>query len=467
MPSPVKVYKNSDPKAPQFPSKFSVVKRVVLQKTDLLENKNKYYNLELHDGSTSFRVFTHYGRTDDLERDVNSGAKESRFFSNIFEAQKEYERLLREKTGKSKGYKEVSLASTKIGSEGAKGTSSGHIDSKTIELMETKGSPSPKKKKSDIPAPLLEMVKYLYDEATGALTSTVSAKITAKGIETPLGVLTVGQIEKGEEILKRINEAFKTKKGANVLTQLSGEFYTAIPHKFGRTRAAAQAAVIDSLSAIQDKEEILQLMRDMLKVDGEKGGVLVSDDLDAKYAALNCEIVPIEHGSAEYKFIEDYAQTSLKKMSRINVKNVFRVIRPSEQQEFTSSLGNEKLLFHGSRIKNWVGILTRGILLPKLVTAMGVNRTDAGWLGNGIYFGDAACTSYYYASPGKRGTRIIALADVALGKVKQFSKITYGLDSAPDGYHSCHGVRGTQFADDEFVVYKKEQQKLKYIIEVA
>jgi hypothetical protein len=50
-------------------------------------------------------------------------------------------------------------------------------------------------------------------------------------------------------------------------------------------------------------------------------------------------------------------------------------------------------LRRGSRIPNWVGILSRGILLPKIVVSLGVNRTDAGWLGNGIYFGDAICTS--------------------------------------------------------------------------
>ena len=33
---------------------------------------------------------------------------------------------------------------------------------------------------------------------------------------------------------------------------------------------------------------------------------------------------------------------------------------------------------------------------------MGVQRTDAGWLGNGIYFGDAACTSAFYTTPGRK-----------------------------------------------------------------
>jgi poly [ADP-ribose] polymerase len=129
------------------------------------------------------------------------------------------------------------------------------------------------------------------------------------------------------------------------------------------------------------------------------------------------------------------------------------------------------MLFHGSRIQNWVGILSRGILLPKIVVSLGVNRTDAGWLGNGIYFGDAACTSVFYATPGRKKTRFLSIARVALGKMMDYTKITYGLPGPPPGYDSTHGVRNTaktpsQFADDEYVIYNHEQQRLEYLVEV-
>jgi hypothetical protein len=49
--------------------------------------------------------------------------------------------------------------------------------------------------------------------------------------------------------------------------------------------------------------------------------------------------------------------------------------------------------------------------------------------------------------------------------MKNYSNITYGLKEPPAGYDSCHGVRGTQFADDEFVIYSHDQQKLEYLAE--
>lgn len=59
----------------------------------------------------------------------------------------------------------------------------------------------------------------------------------------------------------------------------------------------------------------------------------------------------------------------------------------------------------------------------------------------------------------------MAIAQVALGHVKQYEEITYGIKAPPKGYHSCHGVRGTEFEDDEFVVYDEKQQKLAYLVE--
>jgi signal transduction histidine kinase len=66
------------------------------------------------------------------------------------------------------------------------------------------------------------------------------------------------------------------------LESLSGEFYTAIPHRIGRTRAAIASAVIDSLEALHQKQETLQLMKDMLQVNGEGGSVLFNARADAE-----------------------------------------------------------------------------------------------------------------------------------------------------------------------------------------
>lgn len=46
------------------------------------------------------------------------------------------------------------------------------------------------------------------------------------------------------------------------------------------------------------------------------------------------------------------------------------------------------------RASNWVGVLSRGLLMPKIAIQKGANRTDPGMLGSGIYFGSAASTRF-------------------------------------------------------------------------
>ena len=481
-----KAWKTGEPGEPAFPSEFDVVRNAVLQVTDIRTNRNKYYALELHQcqkpasGDLACRLFTHYGRTDDLEVNPESGQKECRYFGSLAEAQAAYEAIYRQKTGSTKGYREVSLAASRIGSARARGTGSGEIDAKTLEkLAKAKadaaakvGKALPEPKRLDLHPAVADLVRYLYAEATNALTTSVCAKITAEGIETPLGILTIGQIEKGEAILAEAYKVFQEKSGSvsgrkRKLEQLSGEFYTVIPHRIGRSRAAVEAAVLGDVGAFAAKQETLQLMKDMLNVNGDGGSVLYDAQVDSQYLSLKCDVRYLEKGGAEYRQIEQYVHKSQARGERVRVQNVYAVRRPGEHEAFTSQIDNQRLLFHGSRMQNWVGLLSRGILLPKLAVTLGARRTDAGWLGHGIYFGDSATTSAAYTSPGKRKTSFMALARVALGRMKDYTQITYGLTAPPEGFDSCHGAPGTRssFYDHEYVVYNTRQQRMEYLVE--
>lgn len=464
----VQVWKEGASGAPKFPSDFEVKKKSVLQVTDIKTNRNKYYAIELHEAKSKYRIYTHYGRTDDLDSNPNAGVREVRYCSSLAEAESIYSQIFKEKTSPKKGYKEVNLASSKIGSSKSVGSSSGTIDDKTLEKLAGKDKkPLIAKPTITISSQVQELVSYLYSEATNALVSTVNATITANGIETPLGVLTIGQIDKGQIVLDQIAAALnKKKKNKDELIDLSGQFYTVIPHKFGRSKDSALSAVINTAAQINEKQDTLQLMRDMLNVNG-KSNVLLNPEIEQKYQALDCHLSFINHDSDDFKKISDYVIKSQVGYKGLKVKNIFTIKREKEHTHFNTTIKNHKQLFHGSRAKNWVGILSRGLLLPKIVVTLGITRTDAGWLGSGIYFGDAINVATNYAGTGKRGSSFVALTNVALGKIKDFHKITYGLSKPPDGYDSCHGVRGTQFSDDEYVIYDHSQQRMDYLLEIV
>ncbi|MFT4974506.1 MAG: hypothetical protein ACI8S6_000389, partial [Myxococcota bacterium] len=211
----VKSWKVGAPGEPGFHDDFQIVRRAVLQNTDIRTNRNKYYAIELHHGtgkgggSHAYRVFTHYGRTDDLERNPDAGVRECRYHSAMSSAEANYQTIYRQKTSTRKGYKEVNLASSRIGSQQARGKSSGHIDTTTLQKIKAPaGTKKPTVRPSSLPAGVQSLVTELYQAATHALTTAVQAKITADGIETPLGVLTLGQVEAGQAILDDIFTTF-------------------------------------------------------------------------------------------------------------------------------------------------------------------------------------------------------------------------------------------------------------------
>ena len=54
--------------------------------------------------------------------------------------------------------------------------------------------------------------------------------------------------------------------------------------------------------------------------------------------------------------------------------------------------------------------------------------------------------------------------------MKPYQQITYGINEPPAGYDSCHGVRNSartpsQFADDEYVIYRTERQRIEALVE--
>lgn len=82
----------------------------------------------------------------------------------------------------------------------------------------------------------------------------------------PLGKLSKSQIVKGFEVLDKIQAAIE-KKSNSELIELSNQFYTVIPHDFGRQRPP----IINDLDHLRKKLDMLltlgdiELTQEMLK----------------------------------------------------------------------------------------------------------------------------------------------------------------------------------------------------------
>jgi len=162
----VKAWKIADSSQPDFPDDFEIAQKAVLQVTDIKSNHNKYYAVELHqadeNGATLYRVFTHYGRTDDLDRNPESGQKECRYYDSLGDAQAGYQSIYNQKTAPRKGYKELSLAASNIGSQKARGTSSGEVDEKTLAKIEEAEKEKAGKKRRNHRKPSTSMRRFAH-----------------------------------------------------------------------------------------------------------------------------------------------------------------------------------------------------------------------------------------------------------------------------------------------------------------
>jgi hypothetical protein len=241
-------------------------------------------------------------------------------------------------------------------------------------------------------------------------------------------------------------------------------------------------------------------MKDMLLVSSsgdskeKKPNILFEDDVDAKYDAMGTKIELVEPESNEWNnlltHVAEHRHHNDHKNMRADgdgfdpnascngkkncadvekrVSHIYRLSRKEEEKRFDKKIGNDHMMFHASRFANWVGILSRGVLLPDAVTKLGIKRTDFGWLGAGIYFGSEWSTSEGYCGVGKDKTGCMLILKVALGKVETHTKIDGSIRAPGKGFDSIHGdpdVPGSGFADHEYCVYKNTQSMSRYLVE--
>uniref|UniRef100_A0A1I8HZR9 Poly [ADP-ribose] polymerase n=1 Tax=Macrostomum lignano TaxID=282301 RepID=A0A1I8HZR9_9PLAT len=169
--------------------------------------------------------------------------------------------------------------------------------------------------------------------------------------------------------------------------------------------------------------------------------------------------------------------------SGANVRRIFSVGRREEAAVFRRDLGNVRLLFHGSSGRNLVGILSRGLLPPRLPAGQQLlHRRHAGKLGRGIYFADNIEVAAKYSEPPRAdgsglGCRVALVCSVALGRVQRVSQPLPAAACSPTSA-DCQSVESIPistgannadddngFSDREFAVFDSAQQKLEYIVE--
>ncbi|XP_073469577.1 protein mono-ADP-ribosyltransferase PARP4 isoform X2 [Aquarana catesbeiana] len=291
-------------------------------------------------------------------------------------------------------------------------------------------------------------VESIWTEAQGHLTSVLSC---------PVENISLNDVSKAEGILQNVRNALNKNED---IRELMEEFYQCIPHWKRQQRNVDK-------KFLTAKQDLCQLIRDM--VNSSETNAKPHPSSVGKYRALKCRVEYVDPNTEEFHRVKQEVLNNNHSNEEFQIFRVFRVGRLTEASNFRSDLGNVKSLLHASSLRNIVGILSRGLLLPKIIVdEFGLDRTDIGNLGSGIYFSDSISTSVKYTEASRvSGERLLLVCDVALGKTKDVGNRDYSITEPPEGFHSLHGVRSdvwknSQFIDDEFVVYNVNQVKIRY-----
>ena len=315
----------------------------------------------------------------------------------------------------------------------------------------------------------------------------------------PLGKLSARQVKKGFEIIREINDIVSNKvrlppsQQRDRLADLSSEFYTCIPHEFPRH---VVPTVIQTTDLIKRKIRMLEMLDEMqiaatiLKVADESS----ANELDTTYQSLHCNLEPLNHSSAEFRMLEEYVantHASTHRQYDLEVLEVFKVEKEGQESSFKQwePLHNRRLLWHGSRLSNWMGILSQGLrIAPPEAPVSGY------MFGKGVYFADSVSKSANYCRASSSDPiALLLLCDVALGDMYECKRAEY-MEKPKVGYHSTWGQGGTtpderaykslpdgtvvpmgqlkqsnlgsSLLYNEFIIYDTTQQKMRYLLEV-
>lgn len=458
----------------KFPADYETVAVATLNKTDLAGGNNKFYQIEAHASKDKkkFRLYSRYGRVgaDGVEEERIPPQDEPSLMSA-------FESLKAEKTSPRKGYVEVKMATTKVGSS----VTNAKILSDDVKKDKVTSDVSDKKSNFTVHRSVEMLVDRLFTEAGHAVRKQLSGTLNTT-TENPLGTLTLTQLDAGRKILQEIQQLLTDKPKlvdsihADVI-RLSNAFYSAIPQEIPhRPKPSAGQKALDewikgmalnNSKVLDEKEDLLGLLSD---VQGMVSG-FASTDLEKKYNEIGCEYTFLDKSDDKRRRVEDYVHSSRsdKHSWKVHIENVWTVSVKGQKAKHLPTMqeiGNVKPLFHGSRPCNILGICKHGLLMRP----PGVYVTGS-MFGNGLYFADQSSKSEQYAFTGGYGsgygtqTYFMFVADVALGNIKQYEDAQSHLHKAPSGYDSVQGKKGRYLYHNEFIIYDIKQHVLQYLVE--
>jgi len=444
------------------------VKFKVLHCGNVEGNNNKFYCAELQKDprTNKYRIFTHYGR---LGGSGIFEIREAPSGSDLYEVEREFEKLVEKKLkGKTKKdddgndrtekYEMVDVIAPTIGSGNIRNKASA-IEVKVTDFIG----------KLEYEPPVITLLRQLKDENIHNITQATTIKVTANGLETPLGPVTNAHIDVARNALDSIRSFMKKGKieysSRDVLNAVN-KYFSLIPRKFVSYRIS-EDDYIDTADKLTNEYELLDQLETAIQTNNT-----TTDDKKIKDLGFTMKLLkdPNDLKLAADKFVKTRANNH-KNIWSWKVKKVYEVLIKKDRERFNKyypklSTPNFTDLYHGSKNCNILSILCNGFIIPPVNASFVTGRM----FGNGVYAASNSTKAlnysigYWSGSKNKFPNSFVFLVKFAMGKTYEVDQSCH--DGAPHGYDSIHAKEGRSLINDEWIIYNLGQATITHLLEL-
>ncbi|KAG2129775.1 poly polymerase catalytic domain-containing protein [Suillus clintonianus] len=405
----------------------------MLNQTEVGSNKNKFYVIQLlHTigNDAQCTLYTRWGRVGEHGQSQIKGPWPS------VSAINEFKKQFKSKSGVA--------WPQRFGMVAAKGKYTWL--ERAFENEDDKAEGSGSNKKEDEPVPDSKLSSELQALCNLIFSSKlIAAHLSSMNYDAnklPLGKLAKSTILNGFAALKKLAEVVQYPDGDLAKSQggfrtacetFTSEYYSIIPHVFGRTRPIVISdqellkRELNLVDALGDMEIAHKLITASIHVDDD-GKPL--NPLDAHFRSLGLNSMdPVARSSSEFQALVRYTSDTHGQTHHFksSVLHAFRVEREVETSAWLAKgydklpAGDRMLLWHGSRTTNFAGILKQGLrIAPPEAPVTGY------MFGKGVYFADMMSKSagYCYSSLSNQ-IGVLLLCEVAVKPFLEMNNANY------------------------------------------
>lgn len=279
---------------------------------------------------------------------------------------------------------------------------------------------------------------------------------------TPLGIVTMDGLVDARDLLAKMAPKIRARRFGPDTDAILCQYLRIIPQALGMKRYTTETVIPDD-NAIQKQNDLI-------------------DSLESSYQAMQTPVAkpatagkPVEqvfqvdldvlNDTAERTRLTNYFERSKKRQhgyDNVRVKEIFIVNIHEMTNGFESKTAPIKEVFHGTSQANCLSILKSGLKTSPPSTAAIAGKM----FGNGVYgaINSTKSLGYSYGRWGQGGvgdSGWLFICDFAMGKIQE----TQYSCQPQHGYDSIWAKAGSSLSNDELIVYRNRQVKIKYLLE--